>query len=150
MESLPLSPKDRDEIIMQLLEQVGLSHLAHKYFHELSGGMKQLVSLCRAFAYQPDIILMDEPFSALDYSMRMKSSKLLLDMRQTNPKTTLFVSHDVDEAIFLSDEIIILSPRPSTIKTVISIDLPRPRTFDMITSDQFVQIRKKVLDVFEY
>ena len=116
---------------------------------ELSGGMKQLVAICRAFAYIPEILLMDEPFSSLDYSTTRKMELELLKVWRETKKTTLFVSHDIDEAILLADKIIILSKRPAIIKEIIKIDLPRPRKLEMLSSKKFFEIRKKILRLFE-
>ncbi|MEK6902046.1 MAG: ABC transporter ATP-binding protein, partial [archaeon] len=132
-----------------LLEKVGMTEYKDTHLYELSGGQKQLIAICRAFAYEPDLFLMDEPFSALDYSTTRKMELELLDMWKDSPKTTLFVSHDVDEAIFLADRIVVLSKRPAKIKGVITIDLPRPRKMEMVTSKKFFEIRVKVLELFE-
>jgi NitT/TauT family transport system ATP-binding protein len=134
----------------ELLEKVGLLPHKNKYLYELSGGMKQLVAICRAIAYKPDILLMDEPFSSLDYSTTKKMEIELLKIWQEEKITTLFVSHDIDEAIFLADRVIVLSPRPSKIKKIFKIPLPRPRKLDMIASDEFFTIRNKILQSFMY
>ncbi|WNY27351.1 ABC transporter ATP-binding protein [Methanolapillus ohkumae] len=109
------------------IELVGLSDFANSYPYELSGGMKQRVAIARALANDPDIILMDEPFGALDAQTRNNLQKELLRIWQEEKKTILFVTHSVDEAVFLSDRIIILSGRPGTVKKEIPITIPRPR-----------------------
>ena len=142
--------KKKKEIVEHLLKKVGLLPHKDKYFYELSGGMKQLVAICRAFAYNPDILLMDEPFSALDYSTTRKMEMELLNIWRETNKTTLFISHDIDEAILLADKVIILSKRPAQIKSVVNIDLPRPRKLEMLSSKHFFEIRNKILRLFEY
>ena len=145
-----ISKKERAKKAEGLLNKVGLIKHKNKYFYELSGGMKQLVAICRAIAYQPDVLLMDEPFSSLDYSTTKKMEMELLEIWQERKITTLFVSHDIDEAIILADRVIVLSPRPARIKEIIEINLPRPRKLDMIASDEFFAIRNKVLKAFIY
>ena len=139
----------RKEIAQHFLNKVDLLKYKDNYFYELSGGMKQLVAICRAFAYNPEILLMDEPFSSLDYSTTRKMELELLKVWRETKKTTLFVSHDIDEAILLADKIIILSKRPAIIKEIIKIDLPRPRKLEMLSSKKFFEIRKKILRLFE-
>lgn len=143
----PTTPQTK---ISNLLTQTGLEPIKNKHFFELSGGQKQLTAIARSFAFEPEIMLLDEPFSALDYSITKKMQLKIMEMWQSNPLTILFISHDLDEAIFLADKIIILSPRPAQIKEIIEVKLPRPRTLDMLESAEFFQLRKKVLDVFRY
>lgn len=133
-----------------LLMKVGLLDYKNKYFYELSGGMKQLVAICRAFAYNPEILLMDEPFSSLDYSTTRKMELELLNVWRETNKTTIFVSHDIDEAIFLADRVIVLSKRPAKIKEVVEVNLPRPRKLEMLSSKNFFQTRAMILKIFEY
>lgn len=132
-----------------LLKKVGLLNHKNKFFYELSGGMKQLVAICRAFACNPDLLLMDEPFSSLDYSTTRRMELELLNIWKETKKTTLFVSHDIDEAILLADKIIVLSRRPAKIKKIVKIDLPRPRKLEMLSSKKFFEIRNKILRLFE-
>ena len=143
--------------ISNLLIQTGLESIKNKLFFELSGGQKQLTAIARSFAFEPDIMLLDEPFSALDYSVTKKMQLKIMEMWQNYNHnfsqkllTILFISHDLDEAIFLADKIVILSPRPGRIKEIIEVKLPRPRTLDMLESEEFFELRKKVLDVFQY
>lgn len=145
-----VAPEKQKQTIDHLLDKVGLLDLKDKYIYELSGGQRQLVSICRAMAYKPDILLMDEPFSALDYSTTRKMELELLNIWQENKITTLFVSHDVDEAILLADRVVVLSPRPGKIKEIFTVDLPRPRTLDMISSQNFFDLRNKILATFNY
>lgn len=109
------------------LDLVGLSDFKHSYPYELSGGMKQRVAIARALANEPEIILMDEPFGALDAQTRNNLQNELLRIWQEEKRTIIFVTHSVDEAVFLSDRIVILSKRPGTIKKIIEVSIPRPR-----------------------
>lgn len=140
----------QEAITEHLLNKVGLLHSKDKYVYQLSGGQRQLVSICRAMAYNPDILIMDEPFSALDYSTTRRMELELLDIWQEKKITTLFVSHDIDEAIFLADKMVVLSPRPARIKKIFEINLSRPRTLDMLSSPVFTELRNAILNTFEY
>jgi len=142
--------KKKKQMVEHLLKKVGLFEHKDKYFYELSGGMKQLTAICRAFAYEPELLLMDEPFSSLDYSTSRRMSLELLNIWKETKKTTLFVSHDIDEAIFLADRVVVLSQRPAKIKGVIEVKLPRPRKLDILSSKEFFEIRNKILRLFEY
>lgn len=144
------SKNKRLQYARQILAKVGLTHAEHKYIYQLSGGQKQLVAICRAIAMQPDLLIMDEPFSALDYSTTRKMELQLLDIWQEQKITTLFVSHNIEEAIFLADRVVVLTPRPGTIKKVFKVNLPRPRTSDMYTWTEFTKLRNDILRVFEY
>ena len=142
--------KKKKQMVEHLLKKVGLFEHKDKYFYELSGGMKQLTAICRAFAYEPELLLMDEPFSSLDYSTSRKMGLELLNIWKETKKTTLFVSHDIDEAIFLADKVIVLSQRPAKIKGVVEVKLPRPRKLDVLSSKYFFETRNKILRLFEY
>lgn len=142
--------KKKKQITEHLLKKVGLLEHKDKYFYELSGGMKQLTAICRAFAYEPDLLLMDEPFSSLDYSTSRKMGLELLNIWKETKKTTIFVSHDIDEAIFLADKVVVLSKRPAKIKSIIDVKLPRPRKLDVLSSKEFFETRNKILRLFEY
>ena len=120
------------------------------YPNELSGGMKQRVALARAFLTNPDILLMDEPFGALDAQTRLILQEELLTIWRTEQKTVLFVTHDIDEAILLSDRIIVLSDRPGRIQRSIMVPLERPRTLKMKDDPQFVEIRWQIWNLLEH
>ena len=122
-----VSKKEAEETAFSYLELVGLSDFKHSYPYELSGGMKQRVAIARALANEPEIILMDEPFGALDAQTRNNLQNELLRIWQEEKRTIIFVTHSVDEAVFLSDRIVILSKRPGTIKKEIPISIPLPR-----------------------
>lgn len=127
------SLRDPDE----LLTSFGLGHALDKYPKQLSGGMQQRVAIARAFAFDPNILLMDEPFSALDEINRDQQRMGLLEFWQSNRKSVMFVTHSVPEAIVLSDRIVLMAARPGRIAEVIDVELPRPRHQDAYASDEF-------------
>jgi NitT/TauT family transport system ATP-binding protein len=130
--------------VNKYLEIVGLRQFENSYPYELSGGMRQRVAVARALAIDPMILLMDEPFGALDAQTRNMLQHELLNIWEKTKKTILFVTHSVDEAVFLADRIVVLTPRPGTICEVIPIDQPRPRDR---TSVEFAKVRRYVLDM---
>ena len=132
----------------ELLASVGLAGFEHKYPQELSGGMRQRVSICRSLIHNPPQLLMDEPFGALDALTR---DQLVLDIQQIwneRRMTVLFITHSVSEAVFLSDRVVVMTPRPGKIDCVIDIDLPRPRTLAMRDSPEFARYNRQILDRF--
>ena len=144
-----VSKAKREQVGNKLLQKVNLWEHHNKFLYQLSGGMKQLTSICRALAFNPDVLLMDEPFSALDYHTSRKMEMELLKIWRENKKTTLFISHEIDEAVLLADRVVVLSKRPAEIKGIVKVDLPRPRTLEMLRDERFYKIRNKVLDLFE-
>ncbi len=122
-----VGPDQRRERAKELLGLVGLSDFAHQYPHQLSGGMQQRIGVARALAIDPEILLMDEPFSALDAQTREALQYELLRIHIETRKTILFVTHDLDEAVYLSDRVIVMGSRPGRIKDVITVPFPRPR-----------------------
>ncbi len=122
----------------ELIELIGLKEFAGYYPDALSGGMKQRVSLARALVFNPDILLMDEPFGALDELTRERMNLVLLDIWQKTKKTILFVTHSLSESVFLSDKVIVLSDRPATIAAVRDIQLPRPRAIETKSSKEYL------------
>jgi len=121
---------ERDRIIAHYIDMVGLHGFENAYPRELSGGMRQRVEIARALAANPDIIYMDEPFGALDFLTRLKMRNDLVRIWQSEKKTILFVTHDIEEAIQLADRVLVMSNRPATIQEIIDVDLPRPRDLD--------------------
>ena len=117
--------EQREETAQRYIEIVGLTGFADKYPHELSGGMRQRVGLARALAVNASVLLMDEPFSAVDEQTRRKFQEDLLDLRHKENKTILFVTHSIEEAVYLSDRVVLLSPRPGRISELVDLDLPR-------------------------
>ncbi len=149
LELMYYSKKDRRDRAKEMLEMVGLSDFADSYPSQLSGGMQQRVNIARAFAIRPEILLMDEPFSALDEFTKEKLHEDLLRMwRQTN-KTVLFVTHNIQEAVFLSDRICVLSPHPGRLSAIVDVDLPRPRSTEMKFTPEFNALVEKVRNSFE-
>ena len=136
--------ENRDDIVGRYTEMVGLTGFENAYPRELSGGMRQRVEIARALAANPDIIYMDEPFGALDFITRMKMRADLVRIWQSEKKTILFVTHDIEEAVQLADRVIIMSKRPATIQQIIEIDLPRPRDLD---SPGYLQKRDQIFRV---
>lgn len=139
------TPKDeRYRIAERYLNLVNLAQFRDSYPSELSGGMRQRVAVARALALDPSVLLMDEPFGALDAQTRNMLQQELLDIWEATKKTIIFITHSVDEAVYLSDRIIVLTPRPGRICRIFTIDLPRPRDR---TSMEFGQVRREVLDL---
>ena len=143
-------PKDqRAERAEKMLELVGLTDFADHYPNQLSGGMQQRVGIARALALQPEILLMDEPFSALDEFTREKLHMDLLKIWRKTNKTIIFVTHNIQEAVFLSDRVCVLSPHPGRLSAVVDIDLPRPREMDIKNTPEFTALVAKVRNSFE-
>ena len=133
------------QITNEFLSKVGLEKFSQYYPHQLSGGMKQRVSIARAFATRPEIMLMDEPFVFLDFQTRLSLHSLLLSLWQSYKKTVVFVTHDIEEAVLLADKVIVMTARPGKIKEIININLERPRDlFDIRHSKKFLDYIQSV------
>jgi NitT/TauT family transport system ATP-binding protein len=144
-----VSKRERQEIAREYIVLVGLEEFHHRYPHELSGGMKQRVAIARALAYQPEVLLMDEPFAALDAQTREVLQFELLRIWERNNKTILFVTHSIDEAIFLADRVAVMTARPGTVKQLIDIPLPRPRTDGIRNSKEFAAVRQQAWELLK-
>ena len=127
-----ISKKDRNIIAEHYINMIGLSKFTHTYPSQLSGGMKQRVSVARAFANDPEVLLMDEPFGALDEQNRIILQQELLRIWEGTKKTTVFITHSIDEALCLGDRVLVMTANPGRIKTIIDVDLPRPRDISNI------------------
>lgn len=149
LEIMHLPKRDCEERAEKMLELVGLKDFAKHYPRQLSGGMQQRVGIARALAIQPEILLMDEPFSALDEFTREKLHEDLLHIWRKTNKTIVFVTHNIQESVFLSDRVCVLSPHPGRISALIDIDLPRPRTMEMKSTLEFTEYVAKNRSSFE-
>ncbi len=128
----------------QLATRYGLGEFLNHYPHALSGGMRQRVAFMRTLALGKDVLLLDEPFGALDSQTRLDMQMWLMSVCDDLTATILFVTHDVDEAIFLADRVVVMSPRPGRIARIVPVTLPRPRTLDTLTSGTFIEVKREV------
>lgn len=144
MEKLNVPKEERAERARKYIAQVGLAGLENRHPHQLSGGQQQRVAIARALAVDPDILFMDEPFGALDAITRMKLQDDVLRLSKEEQKTILFVTHDIEEAVFLADRIVILEPNPGRIKSIITVQIPRER---IRTADDFILARDRVFEL---
>jgi ABC-type nitrate/sulfonate/bicarbonate transport system ATPase subunit len=138
---------ERHRVADGLLDQMRLRGFEDAYPKALSGGMKQRVAIARALANEPRILLMDEPFGALDAQTRTVMQELLLDLWERLHTTILFVTHDIDEAVFLSEVVYVLSSRPGRVRRRLEIDLPRPRTLDSMATPAFLEYKREILGI---
>jgi NitT/TauT family transport system ATP-binding protein len=135
--------------IRNLLEATGLEGFETSYPRELSGGMQQRASIVRALAQDPEVLLMDEPFGALDAFTRDEMNLLLLDLWSQSGKTIVFVTHNISEAIFLADRVVVMTPRPGRLARIYEIDLPRPRTVNMTFEPSFIELIQEIKHTVE-
>ena len=140
-----LPAEQRKQIVDQYLNEVGLAPFADHYPAQLSGGMKQRVAIARALANDPAVLLMDEPFGALDSQTRGTMQKLLLRVWERQQKTVLFVTHDIDEAIFLANRVLVMSARPGRIKAEVAVPLPYPREWTVKTTPEFASLKARLM-----
>ena len=131
---------DQQRIAHSLIEKVGLQGFENHLPHQLSGGMKQRANVIRTLAYDPEIVLMDEPFGALDAHTRIMLQQQLMDLWRDSGKTVVFVTHDLEEAILLSSSVILLSPRPGTVKGIYPVDIPYPRSIAQLKLARSFQV----------
>jgi len=139
-----VAKRERRDAARAALSLVGLGGFEGKYPHELSGGMKQRVSIARGIVQDPPVLLMDEPFAALDEQTRMTMGDELLRIWSRTKKTVVFVTHSLTEAVYLADEVVVMSARPGRVVDRLTIPLPRPRTYAMTSGDTFNQIRERI------
>ena len=137
--------QERDARVRESLAAVGLDDDRHRYPWQLSGGMQQRVAIARSLAYRPEILLMDEPFASVDAQTRAELEDLILGVWERFDMTILFVTHDIDESVYLSDRVLVLSPSPARVVTMLEVDLQRPRDqIDTRASEDFVRLRSEV------
>jgi NitT/TauT family transport system ATP-binding protein len=134
---------------MELIDMAGLAGFASHYPHELSGGMKQRVGLARALATDPEVLLMDEPFAALDAQTRDLMQTELLQVWEKTQKTVLFVTHSIEEAAYLSDRVIVMTARPGRIKQILNVRLPRPRAYEMRLTAEFNDLKSQIWEILK-
>jgi ABC-type nitrate/sulfonate/bicarbonate transport system ATPase subunit len=140
-----VTAEERGRLATHYLGQVGLRGFEGVYPKELSGGMMQRVAIARALANDPAVLLMDEPFGALDAQTRTLMAELLLRVWEEAAKTVLFVTHDIEEALLLGDRVFVMTARPGRVREEIKVALPRPRTVDMVTSETFIDLKRRVM-----
>lgn len=145
LELANVSQQQRRERALYYLDLVGLSNFSEAHPHELSGGMKQRAAIARALANEPEVLLMDEPFGALDAQTRLQMQDELIRIYEKEKRTIVFVTHSVDESVFLADKVVVLTPSPGHIEEIVKIDLPRPRDR---TELEVVQYIKKIMAYF--
>jgi NitT/TauT family transport system ATP-binding protein/sulfonate transport system ATP-binding protein len=137
---------ERNKVADAFIRQVGLSGFENHWPKQLSGGMQQRTAIARALANDPKILLLDEPFGALDNQTRALMQEMLLGIWERDQKTVLFVTHDIEEAIFLGSRVIVMSARPGRIKAEINVDLPHPRSYKIKTTTEFVQLKERLVE----
>jgi len=133
---------------LELLKLVGLEGFAYRKPQELSHGMQQRVAICRALISQPKLLLMDEPFASLDTFTRLELTRLLLEIWSLKKQTVLFVTHNIQEAVYLADRVVVMTPRPGRIAAIVDVNLPRPRTEEQMYSEDFSKCAKTIHQFF--
>lgn len=141
-----MAQPERNRIVDHYLGEIGLKAFAGHYPKQLSGGMMQRVAIARALANDPDILLMDEPFGALDSQTRHSMQRLLLRVWENTQKTVAFVTHDIDEAILLGDRVIVMTARPGKVKADIRIGIQRPRDPEIVLEPEFIAIKRRIIN----
>ncbi|MEJ1963777.1 MAG: ABC transporter ATP-binding protein [Gammaproteobacteria bacterium] len=141
-----MSPSAQREISEHFMDEVGLRNFENHLPKQLSGGMQQRVAIARALANDPKILLLDEPFGALDNQTRVLMQELLLGIWESAKKTVMFVTHDVDEAIFMASRVVVFSARPGRIKADVAVDLPHPRRYTLKTSAEFMELKARITE----
>jgi NitT/TauT family transport system ATP-binding protein len=143
-----LSKQERRDRAASVVAELGLRLPLGHYPYEMSGGQKQLTSLARAMVAKPTLLLLDEPFASLDYQTRMDMQRIMQDIWMKTRVTTVFVSHEIDEALFLADRLILLTPRPARVAKEYVVPFARPRTVECFSSKEFVDLRSAILHDF--
>jgi len=141
-----VAKEQRGEAVREWLGRIGLTDFEHHYPKQLSGGMQQRTAIARALANEPAILLLDEPFGALDNQTRALMQELLLRVWERERKTVLFVTHDIEEAIFLGSRVLVMTARPGRIKAEVTVDLPHPRHYTIKTSPEFSALKARLTE----
>ena len=142
-----VAQSERERIAKEYIQLVGLSGFENALPKQLSGGMKQRVAIARTLANSPEILLMDEPFGALDAQTRMVMQELLAKISRETKNTILFITHDIDEAILLADRIYVMSRRPGTIREILEVQMSGERSHEMLVTPEFLQMKRKIMDM---
>jgi NitT/TauT family transport system ATP-binding protein len=141
-----VKPKEAKERAREMLSQMGLHGIENNYPSELSGGMRRRVEIARAMMNDPRVLLLDEPFRAMDALTKTVVQQFLLDVYDECKKTIFFITHDLEEAIFLGSRVYIMTTRPAKIKTVLDVDIPRPRNFRVLSSSDYIRLKKECIE----
>jgi NitT/TauT family transport system ATP-binding protein len=149
LQYLDIPKGEREARLDRLVESFEVQFDLHRYPYQMSGGQQQLVSIMRALVVDPEVLFLDEPFSALDYEMVMFLRGTLQKVLKEREVTTLLVSHDLDEAVLLADEVLLLTKRPTRVADRLAFDAPRPRTVDTTITDRFIEVKGRALEVFQ-
>ena len=147
LEIKKVHPLETQRRLKDIIQLVGLKGFEDFYPHQISAGMKQRVAIARAFVTEPDLLLMDEPFGQLDTNTRFQIETRLIEVWEKTKRTVIFVTHNLEEAVYLAERILVLTNKPTTIKEVVKVDLPRPRNF---ADPKFVSIRRRVTDLVKW
>lgn len=142
-----VSKAERAEAAREFIRLVGLADFENALPNELSGGMKQRVAIARTLAAKPEILLMDEPFGALDAQTRVVMQELLARVSRETASTVLFITHDIDEAILLANRIYVMSRRPGTIRAVLDVELPGERSHNILVTEEFLELKRTIMDM---
>ncbi len=142
-----ISPEERDGKVRAVIGLVGLSGFENFYPHQISAGMKQRVAIARAFVTEPDLLLMDEPFGQLDTNTRFEIENNLIEVWEKTKRTIIFVTHNLEEAVYLAERILVMTQKPTRIREEVKVDLPRPRDY---ATSEFAQIRRYVTDLVKW
>ncbi len=149
LQYLDIAKGERQAQLDRLIESFEVKFDLNRYPYELSGGQQQLISIMRALVVDPEVLFLDEPFSALDYEMVIFLRGTLQRVLTERQVTTLLVSHDLDEAVLLADEVVLLTKRPTRVAERLRFDVPRPRTADTTVTDEFIRVKSQALEIFQ-